>query len=434
MNFHESETVELKEIVVDDVKKEIIPFANSAGGTIYIGVADDGSIAGVENPDMVTQKIVNMTRDNIKPDVTMFIRYETIEIEGKKIVTVEIQRGVERPYYLSNKGLRPEGVYVRQGTSSVPATDSAIRRMIKETDGDSFEDMRSLEQNLTFKYTIKEFKERKIEFGNSQMKTLGIMNTEGIFTNLGLLMSEQCNHTVKAAVFEGVDQSVFRDRKEFTGSLLKQLNEVYDFIDRRNQIRSTFDRLRRIDERDYPEVSVREALLNSLVHRDYSFSASTLISVYDDRIEFTTIGGLPAGISLDDIMLGLSVCRNPKLANIFYRLQLIEAYGTGISKIMKSYEGSGKKPVIETTDNAFKIILPNINEGTASYAKEGAESEIEAEILEMIRTRGSISRREVELSADIKQTSAGRILNKMMKNNLISKRGQGKNTRYVIRD
>ena len=159
-----------------------------------------------------------------------------------------------------------------------------------------------------------------------------------------------------------------------------------------------------------------------------------MISVYDDRIEFTTIGGLPAGISLDDIMLGLSVCRNPKLANIFYRLQLIEAYGTGISKIMKSYEGSGKKPVIETTDNAFKIILPNINEGTASYAKEGAESEIEAEILEMIRTRGSISRREVELSADIKQTSAGRILNKMMKNNLISKRGQGKNTRYVIRD
>ena len=181
---------------------------------------------------------------------------------------------------------------MRQGTSSVPATDAAIRRMIKDTDGDSFENMRSLEQELTFEATREEFQSRKLAFDQPQMKTLGILNTDGIYTNLGLLLSEQCAHTVKAAVFEGTDQSVFRDRQEFSGSLLKQLNNVYEFIDRRNQVHSTFDKLRRIDERDYPEVAIREALLNSLVHRDYSFRASTLISIYSDRIEFTTIGGL----------------------------------------------------------------------------------------------------------------------------------------------
>lgn len=432
MTFQESETIELKEIVVEDIKKEIIAFANSAGGTLYVGVADDGSIVGVNDPDMVTQQISNMVRDSIKPDVTLFIRYDTKAVEGKQIIAVEIQRGTERPYYLAKKGLRPEGVYVRQGTSSVPATTTAIRRMIKDTDGDSFEVMRSLEQNLTFQAAKKEFETRDISFEAPQMKTLGILNTEGIYTNLGLLLSEQCTHTVKAAVFEGTDQSIFRDRQEFTGSLLQQLNEVYEYIDRRNQVQATFDKLRRIDTRDYPEVAIREALLNSLVHRDYSFSASTLISVYDDRIEFTSIGGLPVGVSLSDIMIGLSICRNPKLANVFYRLELIEAYGTGMKKIMGAYENSGKKPSIETTDNAFKIVLPNLNEGSGSFSQIGADSEEEQKVLEFIAKNGSITRKEVENAADMNQTAAGRLLSKMIQKNLIVQTGRGKNTKYTL--
>ena len=432
MTFQESETLELKEIVVEDIKKEIIAFANSAGGTLYVGVADDGNIVGVENPDTVIQQISNMVRDSIKPDITMFIRYAAKNVEGKQIVAVEIQRGTERPYYLAKKGLRPEGVYVRQGTSSVPATSTAIRRMIKDTDGDSFEAMRSLEQNLTFQAAEKEFALRDLAFGVSQMKTLGILNTDGIYTNLGLLLSEQCAHTVKAAVFEGTNQSIFRDRQEFTGSLLQQMNEVYEYIDRRNQVHSTFDKLRRIDTRDYPEVAIREALLNSLVHRDYSFSASTLISVYDDRIEFTSIGGLPAGVSLDDIMLGLSVCRNPKLANVFYRLELIEAYGTGMKKIMGVYENSNKKPVIETTDNAFKIILPNLNEDVGSLPVADAGSEAERQVLEFIQKNGSISRKETETAVNLKQTAAGRLLSKMIQKKLIVQIGQGKNTKYRL--
>ena len=237
---------------------------------------------------------------------------------------------------------------------------------------------------------------------------------------------------MKAAVFEGTDQSIFRDRQEFTGSLLQQMNEVYEYIDRRNQVRSTFDKLRRIDTRDYPEVAIREALLNSLVHRDYSFSASTLISVYDDRIEFTSIGGLPAGVSLNDIMIGLSVCRNPKLANVFYRLELIEAYGTGMKKIMGAYENSNKKPVIEATDNAFKIVLPNLNEGNSSSTVAGADNEVEQPVLDFIRENGSITRKEVETTMDMNQTAAGRLLSKMIQKNLIVQTGQGKNTKYKL--
>ena len=228
MRLQESERTEFKSIVVADLKKEIIAFANCDGGKIYIGIEDDGTVIGVEDPDGTALQVSNMVRDAIKPDLTMFLHYETKEIEQKQVVIIDIQRGTERPYYIAKKGLRPEGVYVRQGYSSVPATDTSIRKMIKETDGDHFEDMRSLNQELTFDETKKEFQKRNISLEQPQMKTLGIINQDGIYTNLGLLLSDQCVHTIKTAVFEGKNQNVFKDRKEFTGSLFEQMEAVYD--------------------------------------------------------------------------------------------------------------------------------------------------------------------------------------------------------------
>lgn len=439
MIFQETEKIELKSVITDDIKKEIIAFANCKGGTIYIGVSDDGAILGVNNADECSLQVSNMMRDAVKPDITMFIHYKTIEHEGKSIVVITVQRGTNRPYYLAKKGLRPEGVYVRQGDSSVPATDTAIRQMIKETDGDSFENMRSLIQSLTFNKTKKVFEERKIIFNQPQMQTLRLISKDGLYTNLGLLLSEQCLHTIKVAVFEGNNQNNFKDRREFSGSLLQQMNEVYDFIDFHNQTHATFQKLIRIDTRDYPEIAVREALLNALVHRDYSFHASTLISIYSDRIEFVSIGGLPSGLELCDIMIGISVCRNPHLANIFYRLQLIEAYGTGIIKIMDAYVGAPIQPKITTTNNAFKIILPNINfkfkdeEGLELQNINYSLLEInEKKILQYLSKNSTISRKDVQSLIGVSQSTAGRILNKMVSNNQIIQLGGSRNTHYIL--
>ncbi len=435
MIFQESETVELKAIVVEDIKKEVIAFANCEGGRLYIGVQDDGTVSGLDNPDETSLQISNMVRDAIKPDLTMFLHYETVTVDGKKIVTVDIQQGTERPYYIAKKGLRPEGVYVRQGYSSVPATNTAIRRMIKETDGDHFEEMRSLEQNLTFESAKKVFAERNVKFGLTQMKTLGMVTQDGVHTNLGLLLSDQCVHTIKAAVFQGRTQSEFKDRREFSGSLFRQMDEAYDFIDFRNQTHSTFDKLYRIDRRDYPETAVREALLNLLVHREYSFRASTFISLYADRLEFTSIGGLVSGVSLNDITMGISVCRNTKLANVFYRLELIEAYGTGIIKIMEAYEGTGMAPQIETSDNAFKIILPNLNampEPARQMQINPEKSTPEEKVIALTKQRGVITRKEIEILLGIGQSSCGRLLKKMIENGLLIQEGKGKSTHYCL--
>lgn len=433
MIFRESENVELKAIVVDDVKKEVIAFANCDGGKLYIGVQDDGMITGVEDVDGTVLQIGNIIRDAIKPDLTMFLHYEALEIEGKNFVAIDIQRGTERPYYIAKKGLRPEGVYVRQGYSSVPATDTMIRRMIKETDGDRFEKMRSLDQKLTFQATEKEFSMREIPFGVRQMQTLKMLNSDGIYTNLALLLSEQCMHTIKIAVFQDTDQSIFKDRHEFTGSLMQQLNDIYTYIDLRNQTYATFDKLRRIDTRDYPEVAVRETLLNMLVHRDYGFSASALISIYADRMEFISVGGLFPGIDLEDIMAGLSVCRNQDLANVFYRLELIEAYGTGMRKIMKAYENTGKMPVIETTSNTFKVILPNINYSAEFKETKFVDSE-EEWIIDFVRKNGEIVRTDVETQFEISVSTASRMLRKMVEAGLLVQSGKGRRSKYVLPD
>lgn len=427
MRLLEGTNVELKAIIVEDMKKEIVAFANSEGGTLYIGINDQGEVIGVEDADGVMLQASNMIRDSIKPDVTMFVNYAHEQIEQKDIIKITVQKGTDSPYYIAKKGLRPEGVYVRQGASSVPASDHAIRRMIKETDGDTFEVMRSLNQDLTFRAATDEFKARDILFGESQLITLGILTAEKLYTNLGLLLSDQCVHTIKAASFEGTTKSVFKDRREFNGSLLQQMNDAYSFIEVYNKTRAEFLKLRRIDRRDYPEEAVREALLNSLVHREYAFSGSTLINIFEDRIEFVSLGGLVNGLTANDILFGISQCRNEKLAAVFYRLKLIEAYGTGIQKIMDSYKDCIVKPKIDLSDNAFKIVLPNQN----MVIPTQDVNDNERVILDLVFRKNVISRKDVEEVLAISQSMAGRIIKQLVDKAVLVSVGSGRNKKYM---
>lgn len=429
VNLSENLTTVFKEAYTDEIKKAVVAFANTAGGRIYIGIADDGSVTGIENTDEVMLQVSNAVRDAIRPDVTMFTSYHIDKIYDKNVVIIDVQKGTACPYYLESKGIRPGGVYVRQGASSVPATSAAILKMIKETDGDSYEAIRCTNQQLTFDYAEAEFGKSGIEFGTNQKKTLKIINDDDMFTNLAELLSEQCVHTIKAAVFDGTEKVNFNDRAEFGGSVLKQVNDAYDYINRYNRTRSEFNDIHRIDMRDYPTPAVREALLNAVVHRDYAFSGSILISIFDDRIEIVSIGGLVKGISYDDMMVGVSIQRNEKLANVFYRLSLIEAFGTGIQKIMRCYKEFSVKPEITVSDNAFKIVLPNSNYHVKKLHISNSYDDI---ILKYLSENEFVTRKEAETILGVSQASAARILRKMVDREELHKIGSGKNLRYVF--
>jgi len=427
MNF-ETENIEFKAQFTEEIYKEVIAFANTDGGIIYVGIDDNGNAVGLDDPDKEYTRITNGIRDSIMPDVTMFVRFT---IQENKVVQITVNEGTNKPYYLKGKGLKPGGVYVRQGTSSASASPEKIRHMIKESDGDNYEEMRSMIQDLTFSESEKAFEKYGVEFSREKYRVLGItLGNDSLYSNLAMIISDQCKHTIKVAVFGDEANTVFKDSKEFGGSVFEQLDKTYSYLMLCNNTVSIFEGLTRIDKKDYPEEAVRESLLNAIVHRDYGFSGSIIINIDNRETEFISIGGLPPGLMPDDIRSGISQPRNRNLAEIFHRLRLIESYGTGIRKIFSLYSKCNVQPRIEVTHNTFKIVLPNMNAVTDNIHEEITVTPQMQTILDYISENGSVTDSELESLLSLKKTRIYTITKEMQKLGIIKAEGRGKNKKY----
>lgn len=437
---YESENTEFKSRLVDDVYKEVIAFANTNGGDIYIGIDNNGNIVGIEDIDETYTAVTNGIRDAIQPDVTMFVRYV---LQDNELIRIEVGEGSYKPYYLRSKGLKPSGVYIRQGASSVQASPEQIRKMIKDSAGDIFEEMRTMEQELSFDEAANAFRRYNVEFTEDKYIALGIRNMQdGQYTNLAQILSDSCRHTIKVAVFADKENTVFKDAKEFCGSVFRQLDESYAYLNLCNRTFATFDGLERVEQQDYPNEALREALLNAIIHRDYSYSGSIIINVNDSCIEFISLGGLLPGLSADDICSGISQPRNRKLAEVFHRLKLIESYGTGIRRIYALYKNCSVQPRIDVTSNTFKMTLPNMNRQPANGGEKVKESIAEyvyitpqmQKVLEHINTYGQINDEELQNLLNVKRTRAYLIAREMTEKGLIASLGRGSEKKYIIKN
>jgi len=430
MNF-ETENIEFKSQFTEEIYKEVIAFANTDGGMVYVGIDNDGNAVGLTDVDKEYSRITNGIRDAIMPDVTMFVHFF---IQENKVVRITVSEGSNKPYYLKGKGLKPSGVYVRQGASSVSASPEQIRQMIKNSDGDTFEEMRSIKQDLTFDTAQIAFERYGVEFSAEKYRVLGmVQKNDYMFTNLAWILSDQCAHTIKIAVFSDDARTVFRDSKEFGGSIFKQFEDTVNYLALCNKTSSVIKGVVRTDKQDYPEESIREALLNAIVHRDYSFSGSIIINVTDKMIEFISLGGLLPGLSSDDIRSGISQPRNKNLAEVFHRLRLIESYGTGIRRIFNLYATCPEQPQIEVTSNTFKIVLPNMNSITLKEPEKNMTVTWQMEkVLDYIRTSGQITEKEISDLLGLKKTRTFSIAKQMCDFGLIKANGRGKNKIYII--
>lgn len=428
----EDKNTEYKSTLTSGLYKEIIAFANTDGGEIQIGVSDDGEVVGVQNAKEIQSQITNGIRDSILPDATMIT---DVVIEGANTIKIKVQEGSNKPYYLAKKGIKPSGVFVRQGSSSAPASQEQIRTMIKESDGDNFEQMRSINQDLHFKSTSDFFERLAVDFNENKFRSLGIVNDhDNLFTNLALILSDECPYTTKIAVFSDPDNTKFKDTKEFGGSIFDQLDKTFEYLKLCNNNNPEIDGLLRSENYDYPEEALREALINSLIHRDYSFSGSVIININPEKIEFISLGGLPSGLSIDDVKLGISQPRNKALAGIFFRLKLIESYGTGIRKIFNLYEKSIAKPIIQATSNAFKIILPNMN---ARHRDKEVCSNVPTtpqmkEIIEEIKEVGKTDDETIKEKLHLKRARTLEITKQMRDLGLIKAIGKGSSKYYTL--
>ena len=443
----EGQHLEFKRDWNESAKKTVVAFANSGGGRIVVGVDDDGSPVGVADVDACMLRAMQSISNGISPDLARFVDIRSGERDGMPVVVVDVRAGTERPYYLSDKGPRPAGVYVRLGAGSIPASEPAILEMLRGTARLSFERTPAADQSLTFDAAARAFADAGVAFGEHERKSLNLVGEDGLYTNLAWLLSDQCAASIKAAVFEGVDKLTFNSREEFSGSLFAQFQSVAEYLNRFNSTRSTFDgSLRRHDERDYSPAVVREALLNMVVHRDYSLTGPALVSVFDDRMELVNFGGLPRGMTRDDMMLGVSLQRNPGLAAILYRLRWVEAYGTGIPKILDDYRGLPVQPRFEVSDNAFKLVLPSHNPQARPLAEAapdpGAPTPVpvpgrdrapvpnrERAIALAGRPRG-VSRAELQEATGLTRSGAGKLLAGLVAEGAVARRGAGRDTRY----
>lgn len=436
---YESERVEYKLQMVDDIYKEVIAFANTDGGVIYIGIDDNGNLIGIDNVDETYTRLTNGIRDAIAPDVTMFVRYV---LQDNKVIRIEVGEGSYKPYYLKSKGMKSNGVYVRQGASSVQASPDQIRKMIKDSDGDVFEEMRTVVQELSFEEAERTFKRYKVDFSEEKYIALGLRNIDDDqYTNLAMILSDQCQHTIKIAVFGDEANITFKDAKEFGGSIFKQLYDSYAYLTLCNRTAATFKGLERVELPDYPENALREALLNAIIHRDYSYSGSIIINVNDFGIEFISIGGLLPGLSADDIRNGISQPRNRKLAEIFHHLRLIESYGTGIRKIYTLYKNCAAQPRIEVTNNTFKLVLPNMNAsgsitGHVLEKSEKAPVVITPQmkmVIDYLTEYGEMTDEDLQELLNIKKTRAYLLARRMSENGLIDIIGRGAAKKYKLK-
>lgn len=426
MSYVESNIMELKRQYTTEIKKEIVAFLNSDGGTLIIGVGDDGTVVGVENAKDIIERVSLMIHEAIKPDASLICSAQECTEDGKTIVKVIVGQGVKKPYYIYEKGLKPSGVYLRINNTSQQASEQAIKQMIIASEEKSYESLVSTEQNLTFSYLKMIFDREKVEL---KEKTLGLINSDGLYTNLALLLSDQCPFSIKAAVFDSDDKSSFVDRKEFDGSLLKQADDTYNYLTLNNKNHGDYKGILREDKSDYNNLVLREGLLNAIIHRDYALNGSILISIYANRIEYISIGGLVSGMTYNDMMLGVSRSRNEKLANVFFKLRYVEAYGTGIEKIQGDYEHTGASPRFEVSDNGFLLMLPN--KSNVSVRKRiMTDQEI---IYDFIRGNGKTTRAEIQEELGFKLTKTRNILLQLEQEDKIIRQGNGKGTFYVIK-
>lgn len=368
MDIRESERIEFKREVNERICKTIVAFANSSGGTIYIGIDDFGNVLGIDDVDGAMLKVSNWVHDLICPELMQFVHISPVELEGKTVVLVDVEAGDEKPYYLASKGLVPAGVFTRLGPATVPMSRRDIRRMIRDTDCDPFDSRHAKQQDLTFNEAARIFASKHIDFDEARYDALGIRAQDGFYSNLALLISDQNPYTLKCATFNDDAGTEFLNRLECTGSILRQYEEALAFLRSANNLRAYFPSHTRVDQRDYPDDAIREGLLNAIIHRDYDegLHTPTLIKMYRAELAFVSYGTL-FEVSVQAALGHESHPRNPRLLALFHRLGEVEAYGSGLPMIWKLYHCEELTPRLETSEHCTTLVLPNINTTNNPY-------------------------------------------------------------------
>jgi ATP-dependent DNA helicase RecG len=344
INQGEGKRLELKEKLPSHISiaKTAVAFSNTSGGKIVIGINDDLKIVGVDEDKIfeIQEKVSSIIYDLCYPNILPEIY--TVNIHGKLVVVIEIFRGSLLPYYLKNKGKR-DGTYIRIGSTNRLADESMILELERQRRGRSFDEEENFDyeiSDLKLDIIYEQFKKIGKKANYEKLKNLKLIktvNNKDIPTNALLIaLGHFDNVAIKCARFKGKSMEIFIDKKEFAGNLFDIMENTMIFLQNHLNLRAEIKGLRRKEEYEIPIEVLREALLNAIIHRDYTRNSDIKVAIYDDIVEIISPGALPNGITIEEISNGRSELRNKVLAYLFKELEYIEAWGSGIAKIREA--------------------------------------------------------------------------------------------------
>ena len=417
----ENKNLEFKSAVSNTFLKTVSAFANYEGGTIVFGVDDLGNPVGLKDIREQCLRIENTINDCITPQPD----YELSIIHSGKAISLKVRQGYRKPYFYQSKA------YKRNDTSTIEVDHLELKRLILEGDNLDFEELVSKRQDLTFTCLEKELKDKVgIEQMNQDvLRTLNLYQNEHGYNNAAEILSDQNPFSGIDIVKFGETINIFQKRIiSEKKSILESFHEAMGMFSDYYQY-EVVEGMERKKREKVPEEAFREAIANALVHRTWDINANITVFMFDDHIEITSVGGLPKGVSEEDYLEGrVSILRNPILANVLHRLNMMEKFGTGIRRIRESYANSKNKPSFEITDTRITILLPLLVKNL--YLTNDEEIVYGALKENLSLPIGEVIQSDAIYFGKSKTTE---LLKALEKKGLITIEGRGKSTKYRIR-
>ena len=413
----ESKELELKSTITNTFLKTVSAFSNYNSGKIIFGIDDNGKIIGLENIEELCLDLENKINDNISPKPD----FRFIKDTKKNIITLIVEEGLNKPYLYKGKA------YKRNDTSTVEVDKVELNRLTLLGLNQYYEELKARKQDLEFKVLKKELEEKLLlrNFSKDVLKTLNLYDDKNGYNNAAELLADK-------NTFSGVDIAKFGksideilDRNLFVNiSIILQYQKTLEAFNRYYKYEQILGS-ERIEKELIPEKAFREVIANALIHRTWDVNSNIRISMYEDKIEVSSPGGLPSGISEKEYLNGqISQLRNPILANIFFRLKYVEMFGTGIRRINESYKKFTVKPNFEIFENSIKITLPI----TKTELFLTTDEKIIMDILE----KGNIlSSSEILEKVEFKKDKLNKILKNLIQKNYVDVIGNGRGTKYL---
>ena len=417
--MRETRILEFKETITNTFLKTVSAFSNYDGGTILFGVDDDGNIKGLPDVKQACLDIENKINDNITPQPDY-----TLEIQNNdQTIKLTVKSGLQKPYLYKSKA------YKRNDTATIEVDTLEFSRLVLDGKNIRFEELPCKDQELSFEILHRKLKETvRIEnFDKDTLKTLNLYDDVNVFNNAAGLLADKNHFPGIDIVKFGENISIIQKRSTFENISVLEVYEKAIEVFRDYYQYEVIQGADRKKMEKIPEAAFREAIANVLIHRVWDVDSQIRVSMFDDRIEIVSPGGLPSGITEEEYLSGkLSVLRNRNLANVFYRLGFVEIFGTGITRIKQLYAESLIKPDFEVSENAIEIVLP-------IFEKNADLTEDEIVVYKLLSKTMLKPISEVAPYVPFGKSKTTKLLKEMCQKGVITVEGKGKGTKYIIR-